>query len=284
MNHQIAQVAALACHLNARCRGFALEKLFPGNSTCRFCEFVRFVQIVPTRIGNLSECIETPDQWIEELVRNGVSRGVIAYALPNLPPRLARLSAHVTGDVGDWWIGVNYRGQFNYWQPFWRVGHDAIEGRPWRVQYDETNCGPPAADSALGVAELSEQLSAALAAFEKFAADYHLGWLATRLRTANRSLAADGEQLVAAHYHNDLAPAGSLSLPCRRLLACCEDAWVFGRNGLSDDERIALEGVDKRSYCLLSHRLFDLVRRSICAAVNDDEGSLHSDARSATHG
>src|SRR5258708_39895994 len=79
MNSLIAQVAALACHLNARCRGFKVEPMLPGNSTCRICAFVRFVQKVPrpSRIADLPECIETPDEGIEALVRTGVSRGLI---------------------------------------------------------------------------------------------------------------------------------------------------------------------------------------------------------------
>lgn len=269
MNSLVAQVAALACHLNARCRGLPVERMYPGNSTCRSCAFVRFVQMVPrdSRIGDLPECIETPDEWLDALVRNGVSRGRIFYAPRNFPLAVDRLSSFM-GDGGDWWIGIERGGQSNYWQPFWRTGHrNAPEKRVWRVQYDETDHEPPMARPEIGVAELSGQLSAALASIEMFASEHQLNHFAARFRKANQSLAADGDCLAAEHYYNDLAPAGSLSLPSRRLLACCEDAWVFGGMGSWNDE--CFEAEDGRTYCVLSDRLFELVNRAICAAVNE---------------
>ena len=256
--YSTAQVLALACHLNARCRGMSVERMFPGNSTCRFCEFVRFVQIVPrsTRIGGLPECIESPDEWLDALLHNGASRSLIFYT--GFP-----------GVGGDWWIAVEHCGQLNYWQAYWPIGHrNAVDQHIWRVQYDETDLRPPNGLPVASVAELSEQLSSTLVSIEQFATEHQLN-LAARFRKVNHSLSADGEWLVAEHYYTDLDPVGSLSLPARRLLACCEDAYVFGGMGSWNEERIGLEGDASRSYRVLSDQLFELLNRSLCAAANE---------------
>jgi hypothetical protein len=53
VNHPIAQFVALTCHANAFLRGRVVRRFFPTNSTCTFCDRVRFVGLSKTLLGLL---------------------------------------------------------------------------------------------------------------------------------------------------------------------------------------------------------------------------------------
>jgi hypothetical protein len=55
MNGPLAQLVALACHANAVLHDHSVPPFFPGNSTCQFCDWVKFFQVSKTLFGKARE-------------------------------------------------------------------------------------------------------------------------------------------------------------------------------------------------------------------------------------
>jgi hypothetical protein len=116
--------------------------------------------------------------------------------------------------------------------------------------------------------QLSAPLKELLPEIESFARQHDLGGFADCFAKATRCLSSDDPFSLV--YHRDIAPPGVLRLAAARLLACCQAAWVFGGMGSWND--LGFDGEEDKKYRDLSDRLFDLVNRSICVAVNDSAG------------
>ncbi len=65
MNGPIAQFVALTCHANAFLRGLRIPEFFASNSTCKFCDWVRFFNVSRTLFGKARqiEVATTPNGW-----------------------------------------------------------------------------------------------------------------------------------------------------------------------------------------------------------------------------
>src|SRR4051812_302762 len=104
MNGPIAQLVSLTCHGNAFLRGTSVAQFFPGNSTCRFCDRVSFVELRRRLFGRRKtiELAGRPDAWFEYLKRSG-ARGIRLRREERneggLPDRIA---AGFVGGGGAW--------------------------------------------------------------------------------------------------------------------------------------------------------------------------------------
>ena len=67
MTGPIAQFVALACHANAFLRGLRVPEFFPSNSTCQFCDGIKFFHVSKTLFGKVrqAEVATTPNGWFE---------------------------------------------------------------------------------------------------------------------------------------------------------------------------------------------------------------------------
>lgn len=69
MNGPVAQLVALTSHGNAVIAGHLPYDFFPANSTCNFCEYVKFAALVKPMFGKIKEqeVAATPQEWLAML-------------------------------------------------------------------------------------------------------------------------------------------------------------------------------------------------------------------------
>lgn len=104
MNHPIAQLVALTCHANAFLRGRLVPPFFPRNSTCLFCDRVKFVRGSKPLLGKMreEEVAATPDFWFAHLEGAGTSAIRLSRRSQRHPMISDRMSAGLVGGGGTW--------------------------------------------------------------------------------------------------------------------------------------------------------------------------------------
>lgn len=267
-----AQLVALTCHFNACARGLATGAFFPGNSTCQFCEFVRFVR---PRSGGIAGPVAwdvvaaTPDDWLATEAVPGASAAIVHQTVndPRIPDRM---SAGFVGGGGRWMLVTGSRGHATAWQAGWQAGdRDAPEQRIWRVNYGLVGEGvdfPLPASRPLDA--LKADLRNALGDILAFAERNRIEGFSDCFRKGIACLSSDAP--LDSPFHRDLAPAGVLDLAAKQVLAACQAAWVFGGMGSWND--MIFDGPDQAGYESTSERLFSLLNEGICASANSSAG------------
>ena len=268
MDGSTAQIVALTCHLNARRRGIQSPRFFPDNSTCQFCESIRFLRERRKRFFRAREwhvVAQTPDDWLDSMAADGFSRAVLLHRETKDPQLPDRMSAAFVGGGGRWLLSLERNGRADYWEAGWGPGNrKAADRRIWRVQYALVAERATVSPATVVVDGLVVQLTETLQEIEAFARKHGLDRFADSFSTAQTCLSSDDPFTLV--YHRDLAPEGALNLAGARLLACSQAAWVFGGMGSWND--LVFDGDDHDMYESLSDGLFDLLNLAICAGAN----------------
>ncbi len=268
MNGPIAQAVALVCHGNAALRGAPVPRFFPDNSTCQFCDRVEFVELGGSTPGEAGERVvaTTPDEWFERLKDGGVVALRLGHGSSGGdPPLCDRLTAGFVGGGGQWSIAGVAGRRRSIWAARWDVWNQkAPQRRIWRVTYGcvgEVAGGAPARAPALG--RFATRLGRVLGEIAPFARRHDCRAFAGCFEAALRTLETGAGPSV---YHRDLAPRGDLPPEAERLLAVCQQAWVFGGMGSWND--LGFEGPEQAVYERLSEALYRAVNAAIVAAAN----------------
>ena len=265
MQGSIAGVVALVCHTNALLRGRPVPPILPGNSTCRFCESVRFVERKSGLLRRTREVpyAEDPQRWMERVRETGARRARISCQVTDASGRRDFQTTGYVGGGSHWWILVDRAdGRTDGWLSRWEVGNrEATDQRIWRVTYgmlgEVRNAGDwpdlPTSRAALEVA---------LEAILDFSLKHVGGSFSENFAHALAAIRS-GERHG---YHQDLAPEGALSKPAADLLDACQSAWVFGGMGSwSDMSPDDPPGV----YDRVAAELYRCLCDAIVAATND---------------
>jgi hypothetical protein len=263
-----AQLVALSCHFNSLIRGIATDPFFPGNSTCQFCEYIRFVRPPLGSSGHSASwttVANTPDEWLAREARPGRS-ALLVHDRVDDPRFPDRMSAGFVGGGGRWLLALTAHGRMDAWEANWEVGNqEAADQRIWRVRY-----GLVAENAELALPTLRTldvlrlALRQTLSEILAFAEEHQIEGFAGCFRNAIQCLSAtDPFEPV---YHDDLAPTGLLDLPAKQMLAACQAAWVFGGMGSWND--LGFDGAEQTRYQALSDSLFTLLNEGICASAN----------------
>lgn len=134
----IAQLVALACHLNGRARGLRTGPFFPSNSTARFCEYVQFVRHQQLWFGQTEKwtiAAQTPDEWLAR-ESQPERRAIIAHQPIDDPHISDPMSVGLVGGGGRWQLNIVSDGRMDVWEAKWEVGdRTAPDRRIWRVSY-----------------------------------------------------------------------------------------------------------------------------------------------------
>lgn len=271
MNGPIAQAVALTCHGSAALAGHAVKEFLRINSTCQFCESVRFV----TRKRTLwlrtieNEVAATPEAWFEYLKTRG-ARGILLSRAPdNTLGRPDRVLAGLAGCGGAWRMHVCLpNGATETWLAKWEVRDrnplgGAQHERPWLVTYvlvSKWASRPGRTQPTLAAAELE----GALADVRAFSARQECDHFTRVFDNALETIRSGGASLHG--YHRDLAPSGSLPVEAATLLDACQSAWVFGGMGSWND--MGFRGEDGAEYRRISERLFQVLCRAIACGAN----------------
>lgn len=268
MNHPIAQFVALTCHANALLQGRFTTSFWPGNSTCIFCDAVRFVHVSKTPFGKMREegVAETPDAWFGYLQAAQVS-AIRLSSTPQKRPKIAdRMSAGMIGGGRTWTMEARGRdGKRAVWLSRWEVwDQNAPERRIWRVTYYGARVKPSGSPPATDLEAVAGRLRSALEDVHGFSQRHRCGGFTDSFAQAIDALESRGAKRHG--YHRDLAPDGVLPAIAASLLDACQPAWVFGGMGSWND--LAFQGEDQTEYERTSARLFAAVTEAIQAGAN----------------
>jgi hypothetical protein len=268
MNGTLAQFVALTCHANAFLQGRTVPEFFPGNSTCQFCDFVKFFKVSKTFFGKTQETqlAPNPNDWFEYL-KSQRTRGVRLSCTPQNRPEIPdRMSAAFVGGGGTWAVAsIHQNGRSNVWLSRWEVwNQNAPERRIWRVSYgcvSKTRSGPA---QVVDLESLNARFRSALEDIHAFSKKHNCGGFTACFARAIETL--DSLGATRSGYHKDLAPAGVLPELAIYLLDACQSAWVFGGMGSWND--MGFDGKDQVEYDRVSEQLFTALNETIQSAAN----------------
>jgi hypothetical protein len=268
MNGPIAQFVALTCHANAFLGGQRIPQFFPTNSTCKFCDWIKFFNISKTLLGKVhqTEVAASPSAWFEQLKLQGALGVRLFVAAQNNPGIPDRMSAAFVGGGGSWSMEVtDQKGKAAVWLSKWEVwNQDAPERRIWRVSYSRISETQSRPASSSDLTDAVARLRAALGEIYTFSQKHNCHGFTGCFAQAIETLDSQGSTLHG--YHRDLAPEGCLPPLARCLLDACQTAWVFGGMGSWND--LGFDGADRVAYDRVSERLLAALNEAIYAGAN----------------
>ena len=268
MNGPLAQFVALTCHANAFLRGLRIPEFFSSNSTCQFCDWVKFFNVSRTLFGKVreAEVATTPNEWFECLKAEGVSEVRLFCAPQNDPGIPDRMSAAFAGGVGTWSMkAADRKGKTAVWLSRWEVwNQDAPERRIWRVSYGRVSELQSQSEPFIDLGGTIAHLRGALQDTYTFSEKHDCGSFTICFARAIETLDSRGSTLHG--HHQDLAPEGCLPPLAKCLLDACQTAWVFGGMGSWND--LGFDGPDRAEYDRVSERLFTALNEAIYTGVN----------------
>jgi hypothetical protein len=271
----IAQIVALTTYGNAFLAGAPgadSSAFYPANSTFRFCEHVKFVDL-DLKAGKQDEVpyADDPPAWLSRLKRDKI-HGLRMVYRPTDEQQLKqrkvtdRMLVGFVGGGGRWLIdAIGDRGS-DFWEGRWEVGDQEREDRRiWRVTYGRVAMGQPCAHYPNNeLIALSNELAMNLKAIANFARKHDLNNFADAFESGLTEL--DSDAPLASVHHTDLAPPQAVTLPAARLLGAAQAAWVFGGMGSWND--LGFDGDDQALYERLSEELYRLLNAAIVAGAN----------------
>lgn len=266
MNGTVAQIAALACHLNAVVRGVSVEPFLVSSSTAVHCERIQFTGRKERWFGPPKEVVLAldPDAWCTALRVRGATGCRLLHTARQRQGRAEWELAGFNG-VGDRSLEVAYaNGSCEWWAGHWDTGtQGAADGRVWRVTYNRIGRGSTVAALPIELGSVVARLGAALEEAHTFATTHAdaLSFSAV-FEAALDALRGQGAQ----EQKYRIAPPGLLAVPALSLLEAAQRAWVFGGMGCWND--LGFDGAAQVAYERVSEQLYDAVCSAIVEAVN----------------
>ncbi len=247
-------------------RGLDRPRFFPDNSTCQFCDSIKFVIFEKQPVGEVKEVIlaETPDEWLASLK----SRGVIGFRLGrtagNNPEFPDRMSAAFVGGGGTWEVEVLFAGGMSeFWASRWLVwNQNAPERRIWRVNYGLMQTAETRPLTLRSIGDVRSDLQRALTEIHKFSVQQNYGGFMQFFAKALESL--DQPEMESLSYW-DLFIPGLMPDEAAAVLKAVTHAWVFGGMGSWNDMGFA--GEIQKEYERVSENLFQVLNEAIVVAA-----------------
>jgi hypothetical protein len=181
VNGEIAQMVALVCHGNAFLRGNDVPDFFPANSTCKFCECIKFVEFKKIPFIDLreQELASNPNKWLA-ILRGREVLGLRLSQTPRNDPNISdRMSAGFVGGGGVWSIeAVKKNGSSEFWRSRWEVwDQNAPDRRIWRVAYGKLAEAKTPVTPVKALNEFRKSLQHALQEIHTFSLRHNCQWL-----------------------------------------------------------------------------------------------------------
>lgn len=268
MNGPLVQLVALTCHANAFLRGQPVPPFFPGNSTCQFWDWVKFIAVSKALFGESKELpvASTPNAWFDHLK----SKGVVGIRLSRTPQNTAgisdRMSSAFVGGGGTWAMeALQPDGKAAVWLSRWSVwNQNAPERRIWRVEYGRVSEIPRPTAGGTDLESANTRLRSALGEIHRFSEKHNGGGFTACFARAMETLDSGGAKRHG--YHKDLVVNGAAPELATSLLDACQSAWVFGGMGSWND--MGFERADQAEYDRVSEVLFTVLNETIQVAAN----------------
>lgn len=268
MNGPISQIVALTCHANAFLRGRSVPELFPGHSTCQFCDHVKFLGFNKSIFGKVSETqvAANPNRWFEYLKSERIAGVRLRRTSQNDAGISDRMSAAFVGGGGSWAMEtISATGWSSTWMARWGVWNQtAPEHRIWRVDYGRVAEGPIRKFEVASLDSVAKRFQAALTEIHTFAERHNCGGFTACFARGMETLDSGGAKRLG--FHKDLSPQGDIPELAAALLDAAQSAWVFGGMGSWND--MGFDGADQKEYDRVSEQLFTEINEAIETGAN----------------
>jgi len=241
---------------------------YPANSAFQYCEYVNFVDSHQEG-NNLVEAgfASDPLAWFDALRKRGTDTLRMHYGPSARTQPADRMLVGFVGGGGRWLVESQTSGMSDLWEARWQVGDRSRQDRKiWRVTYARfaKNQRPIQSPALEHPERLLQDLDRLLIAMEEFSRTQGLDNFATLFARARTRLHSDPP--YSDQYHSDLIRTDLLPLAACKLLAACQDAWVFGGMGSWNDQ--GFDADTQPRYEALSEELYQLLNRAIVVAAN----------------
>jgi hypothetical protein len=257
MRAQIAQLAALVMHGNARYDYGHDPAGFVGHSTTDMCASVTFCDATDRGMPILAESV---GDWFDYLDAAGTLHLQLHYHPASKLTTGDRMLAGFINAGGRWLVEqcVGFKSDLweSNWEPF---------AHKWNAEYGRIQSSAPAS-SQLNTEPLEpivEELLDVTTRLAEVADANEQPEFAGRFERAAELL--DSPDPPEPETYPDLAPTGLLPLEARQILSAIDEAWVFTAEGSWNDVLITRKLPD---YQNLSDELYRLLTRGLVAVTN----------------
>jgi hypothetical protein len=280
MDGPISQIVALTCWGNAACQGKELSRFFPANSTCNYCDSIKFIASKPRLLRKPQELeiASCPDDWLVSLKERKI-KGLVLFRVPaNRPEFSDRMSAGFVGGGGTWYMGIQPSDKketviTSQWQVWNR---EAPEQRIWRVNYNEFEAKKIIPNSNDSLNKVYSHLEETLVEILNFASSPKINvgdyWPKAFERSLNLLHGQEDKEL----FYPDISPPDLLSSDALKILHAAQPAWVFGGMGSWND--FVFEGDLQKEYERCSDNLFQALCHAIEVAASSSYPGFIPDA------
>jgi len=269
MKGQISQLVALASAANGVLFGCPVPtSLYPSNSSFKFCNSVRFVDLKKGFLGKVREVERhgDPNDWLRSLKPTRTIQVWLTYKPSGQQPAPDHQLAAFVGGGGEWQLVVSRKESAEVWISRWEVSHhDAPDALVWRVTYGcvaKLPSPPLIPQPHLELA--ASRLLASLHGAHEFATAHKLtfwaDWFQRAIDCLDSSKPAvfpDYEEFVCRDWYPEIA---------QRLLAAAYNSWVFGGMGSWNDMGFESDGENAR-YSTVSKELYSAITDAVQQAT-----------------
>jgi hypothetical protein len=266
MTGTLAQMVALTCHGNALIGGFEHPRFFLENSTCQYCDSVKFIIFKKPLIGKIKELIvaENPDEWLASLKNRGVTGLRLSRTPKNDPQFPDWMSAGLVGGGGTRKLEVVLAGGTSeFWAARWLVwNQNAPERKIWRVSYCLIETAKTNRQNLRKISDVKSDFRKALAEIREFSEQQKCDNFTQSFVKAMQELDHSEAEAV---YHKDLYVPGTLTDDAAAILKAATNAWVFGAMVSWND--MGFTGDIQKEYERVSENLFQVLNEAISVAA-----------------
>jgi hypothetical protein len=277
MDGTVAQIIALTCHGNKFLQGGEVISFFSDNSTCEYCEFVKFVEWNKddTEEGIVNEIAQNPNEWFSYLKsKEAVGIKIITTPQNEKVADDRYKSGFVDGGV-IWEMMVFYNEAPNeIWRAKWETADNPPSKKIWQVTYKQSKIATDPELNKENILSTSERLIKALENMKNYSEPHESLQMYTEcfssalnvMKKVNHNL--ENPKYI---YHNDLYPVGLLDERAMAILSACQMTDVFGGMGTWNDppihngSRDVYEKVSDEMYLALNEG-FVVATNSSCKA------------------
>ena len=267
MNGTLALLIALISYGNEYLsKGVSFHQLDFSNSTLLYCNKIEFN--TTDSLSNILTVANSPQHWFEFLKTEGCKKLRICYRQSNSKSHIRDYqSDSFLGGGGQWLIEAIYNNYSGYWTFDQRVTQpNAADKRILSVSLNAIQEKSPQLSPVLPVEKARQDLSAALAAIEEFAATNKQDRWAGIFKKAFETLNNPKPNI---DYYKDFIINDQYSVPRKQLLFSASLADVFGGIGSWND--ILYSNIEANKISIqLSADLYDKINAAVVAAVNNN--------------
>ncbi len=258
MKDEISQIMALVAYGNAYLQGKQVS--FDKNHPAGFhYKNIRFVEFVPEDLLVRKPILASnPNDWFKLLKESNINRLYLSFQPSSSLGLEDHISSAFVGGGSQWNIIAKKDDKCDIWQTKWQMEFGDLKVYYFQLLIDIDLPKLPKTT----LEQANKYLSEILKDLVDFTNENNLdNWVNVFQKALDLLSAKDSFMLLQENY----LPKDCFSLEAERILAACDQAWVFGGMGSWNDV-VQVKNYDL--YTRLSANLYDTLCKTMIVAIN----------------